>query len=231
MIDDEQSMLRALTRALRSHGIAIEGYSAVDEFHAAANRKPDIVALVDWGLRTCEGTEVVGCMRQRGDRRRIALVSGLLDVEHGKDLARRAGADCFIEKVKPAASWADEICGLAKLPLRAPSGTFRLDPRTNATAIELHDGCVILHNHRIDLRAKEYRVLELLLERVGDQISFDELLARAFDVPAVPRSPQKERLLRGRVISTINRLRRALGSADKIIETDDCGYRIDLAPP
>lgn len=230
LLDDELAACQTIRPALSAHGIAIEGHADADGFCAAARAKRDCVALIDWNLRKCEGTEIVMARRREGDTRRIALISGLLDREHGRELAARCGADDFIEKPGSVAEWAEQIHTLAKLPPRLPSGTFRLDPRTNASAMELREGWIILHDHRIELRDMEYLFLQFLLGHAGEEVSFDQLLEHVWQVLPGRRSPEKERLLRGRVITTVKRLREALGSAAKIIETVDGGYRIELAP-
>jgi len=165
-----------------------------------------------------------------GDARRIALTSGALDVEYASKVAKQAGADRFIEKNQTAGALAKELRELAEMPPRTPSGTFRLDPRTHATAIEVRDGRIILHEHELTARSMEYRVLEFLLQHPNREATFNELLEHLWNEPVRTRSPAQDRLLRGRVTTTIRRLRKALGSASSIVKSVADGYRIQLSP-
>jgi DNA-binding response OmpR family regulator len=71
---------------------------------------------------------------------------------------------------------------------------------------------------RLDLSAKEFAVLELLMGAQGAVISAEELLARAWDEAADPFSNV--------VKVTVSRLRRKLGEPDPIETVPGGGYRI-----
>jgi DNA-binding response OmpR family regulator len=71
---------------------------------------------------------------------------------------------------------------------------------------------------RLDLSAKEFTVLELLLAARGAAMSPEELLARGWDEAADPFSNV--------VKVTISRLRRKLGDPPLIETVPGAGYRI-----
>jgi two-component system OmpR family response regulator len=222
-LDDDARWLTVLSRVLGREGIEIDGKTVIDEFLVAARERVHDVLLVDWNLRRCEGTTIVTQLRIDGDDRPVGLVSGFLETDHAKHLAERAGADAFIEKTISPGTWADQIRALANGSSRRSSGLYRL---VDGGMLEVRDGNVVLREHNIGLRPKEYMLLEYLLAHTATDVSYDELLEHCWGVPRGPRGVAEERLLRGRVITTMNRLRSALGSAARMIQTVEGGYRI-----
>ena len=95
------------------------------------------------------------------------------------------------------------------LPPVLDSGDLRLDP---AQRIVTRDG------ERLELSAKEFAVLELLLCAQGAVVSPEQLLERAWDDATDPFSNV--------VKVTISRLRRKLGDPPMIETVPGAGYRI-----
>lgn len=228
--DDEPSYYKALSRALAAHDIAVDGRSVREAFFAACAEGSHDVLVVDWCLRTCEGTDVVAELRRRGETRPIALVSGLLAHTHGCELAARAGADLYVEKSKATAAWASLLRELAARPRRAAhaSGTYSLEGL--AGAVEIVGDEVRLHGVRVGMRRLERLVLAHLLARGGAVVSPEELTEVVWEQRRRPRTPEQERAARNRVAVAVSRFRLALGGAAGIVQTVAGGYRAAVAP-
>lgn len=217
MIDDEPAFGRALSRALRVHGISVESFTEVPDFLKAARRRDHGALLIDWNLRTCEGTELCTTLRDEGDTRPIAIVSGKLEADHARELARAAGADGYIEKPSPAAVVAkklNELTSAKKGAHRAALYACTLGQNI-AASIELRRGQIVVHQYVIDVRPIEYQVFEYLIEHPGVVVSRQTLSNRIWG-----------NVRQSTVVQTaISRLRKQLGNLSGLIETVPGGYR------
>ncbi len=223
-------MGKAATLALRHHGILLDACQEVDDFIRAANTGEHGALVIDWNLRTCEGTELCARLRDGGETRPIVILSGKLDAEHGREIAEAAGADAYIEKPATAESMACRIKAL----LRSTETRLRTVPRAASTfrcavrsegsivTIELCEDRVILTNHVVHLRRKEFELFKCLLERAGQVVSKEKLLRLIWGSRATPSTSIVE--------TSMSRLRTHLGSAASIIETVRGGYRISVEP-
>jgi DNA-binding response OmpR family regulator len=214
LIDDEPAIGRAVARALKGYDIAVEVHSDVDDFLKSARARTHRALLIDWNLRSCEGTELCATLRGEGDTRPIALVSGKLDVDHARDLARSAGADRYIEKATRASELARQIKNLARRRKRPPT-VYKCVVGT----IELRPGKIIVHDYTASPRPLEYQLLQYLLDHPGQVLS-RERLAHGVWQKRIPTSTMVE--------SAISRLRKLLGTAADLIETVPGGYRIRM---
>ncbi|HEX7600153.1 MAG TPA: winged helix-turn-helix domain-containing protein [Polyangiaceae bacterium] len=107
------------------------------------------------------------------------------------------------------------------------SGVHRLDERVHAAAsLELRDGLVILGAYHVTVRPMEYKVLEYLLAHAGTVVSSDELIVAIWKEPNTPSALDE---FRGRLSTTMNRLRKALGASSALIETVRGGYLVRSA--
>jgi DNA-binding response OmpR family regulator len=230
LLDDELAFGRAWTRALRSLGFVLDAVQEVDEFIRVANTNQHDVLLIDWNLRMCEGTQVCVQRRGVGDFRPIGIISGKLDADHARQIAREAGADGYIEKTTTLDNVTDEINKLIRASetrLRTAPGVraYRCTNRTEdgaTVSIELDQDHVILSiTTRIRLRPKEFQLLQALLQRAGRVVSKEELLRVVWGSRTAPTTSIVE--------TSMSRLRTQLGSAAAIIETVPGGYRISVA--
>jgi DNA-binding response OmpR family regulator len=214
MIDDEPAIGRSVARSLKPFDIDVDATSEVADFLKAARTRLHRALLIDWNLRSCEGTELCATLRGEGDMRPIALVSGKLDVDHARELARSAGADRFIEKPTPATDLARQITNLARRRKRPPTVY-----KTLVGTIELRPGKIIVHDYTASPRPLEYQLLQYLLEHPGQVLSREQL-AHGVWQKRIPTSTMVE--------SAISRLRKLLGTAADLIETVPGGYRIRM---
>jgi DNA-binding response OmpR family regulator len=139
----------------------------------------------------------------------LTASGGIEDRVHGLSM----GADDYLPK---PFSFAELVARVRVLTRRQPSlppvlgcGNVRLD---TARRLASRDG------ERLELSAKEFAVLELLMAAQGAVISAEDLLARAWDQAADPFSNV--------VKVTISRLRRKLGEPQLIETVPGGGYRI-----
>ncbi|HEY1365668.1 MAG TPA: response regulator, partial [Gaiellaceae bacterium] len=97
VVDDEPSLVDAVSTALRYEGFEVEeATSGRDALAAAMRSDPDLVVL-DWMLPDIEGIEVGRRLRERGFRTAILFLTAKDAVEN-KVEALRAGGDDYVTK-------------------------------------------------------------------------------------------------------------------------------------
>jgi two-component system OmpR family response regulator len=97
VVDDEASIVDAVSTALRYEGFEVEEASTGREALAVAERfEPDLIVL-DWMLPDIEGIEVGRRLRAQGSRTAILFLTAKDGVE-SKVAALRAGGDDYVTK-------------------------------------------------------------------------------------------------------------------------------------
>src|SRR5579875_607572 len=171
------------------------------------------VLVLDRDLPELHGDEVTARMIKAGARPRILMLTASAEVQDRVE-GLSIGADDYL--TKPFA--------FAELVARVRALSRRAQPAL-APVLEVHGLCldpgrrlVTRDGRRLDLSAKEFTVLELLMSAAGAALSAEEILARAWDETADPFSNV--------VKVTISRLRRKLGEPPVIETVPGGGYRI-----
>jgi DNA-binding response OmpR family regulator len=213
VVEDHSELADAVASGLRREGMAVD--TAEDGASGLVNARVyeyDVIVL-DRDLPGIHGDEVCRRLVADGVRARVLMLTasaGIEDRVHGLSL----GADDYLPK--PFA-FAELIARVRALARRAQPA---LPPVLERADLQL-DGAKRLANRggeRLDLSAKEFAVLELLMGAQGAVISSEDLLARAWDEAADPFSNV--------VKVTISRLRRKLGEPPLIETVPGGGYRI-----
>ena len=213
VVEDHAELAEAVASGLRCEGMAVD--IAGDGGSGLANARVfeyDVIVL-DRDLPVLHGDEVCKQLNAGGIRARVLMLTasgGIEDRVHGLSL----GADDYLPKPFAFSELVARVRALARrsqpaLPPVLESGDLQLDSaRRHASR----------GGERLDLSAKEFAVLELLMGAQGAVIYSEELLARAWDVAADPFSNV--------VKVTVSRLRRKLGEPQLIETVSGGGYRI-----
>ncbi len=97
MVDDDESVRRALERLLRSDGLDVECFASSKEFSARAIPDRPACALLDLRLPGASGLELQDTLARAGWQIPIIFISGVADV--GSTVrALKAGALDFLQK-------------------------------------------------------------------------------------------------------------------------------------
>jgi len=213
VVEDHTELAEAVAAGLRQEGMAVD--IAQDGAAGLANARVyeyDVIVL-DRDLPVLHGDEVCRRLTAEGVRARVLMLtaSGRID-ERVSGLS--IGADDYVPKPFAFSELVARVRALARraqpaLPPVLECGELQLD---SARRLASRAGTPL------DLSAKEFAVLELLMGAGGAVMSSEELLARAWDEAADPFSNV--------VKVTISRLRRKLGEPDPIETVPGGGYRI-----
>jgi DNA-binding response OmpR family regulator len=213
VVEDEADVATELASSLRRAGfavdVAVDGESALERL--AANDY-DLVTL-DVNLPDVDGWEVVRQVRAGERPARVLMVTardGLDDRVRGLD----AGADDYL--LKPF--YPAELLARVRALLRRDSsqtgavlrvGDLELD---SARLVGTRDG------RPLELRPKEFAVLQYLMTHAGEVVSAEALLEHVWDEQADPFTAT--------VKVTLMNLRRKLGDGRPIETIRGAGYRL-----
>jgi len=171
------------------------------------------VIVLDRDLPVVHGDEVCARLVAAGGRSRILMLTAAADTADLID-GLGIGADDYLTKPFDFPVLVARICALARraqpgIPPVLEHGDLLLDTGKRAA----YRG-----GRQLELRPKEFGVLELLLAAQGRVVSAEELLTRVWDEAADPFT--------GAVKVTMSRLRTKLGEPPLIETVAKAGYRI-----
>ncbi len=211
--EDHERLARSLAAGLSRHGMTVDVALDGDEALGRLGASRYEVVVLDRDLPGTHGDEVCRWLvAERRESRIIMLTaaSSVRDRVEGLNL----GADDYLPKPFDFAELLARVQALGRRPGVAHSSRLgyadlTLDP---VKRVATRAG------RRLDLRPKEFAVLECLLAAEGRPVSADELLERAWDPATDPFTTT--------VKATVSRLRATLGEPPLIETVRDSGYRI-----
>jgi DNA-binding response OmpR family regulator len=213
VIEDHAELAETIADMLRREGMAVDVANDGEQgLYKARVHEYDVLVL-DRDLPKLHGDEVTQRLIETGARSRILMLTASGEVQDRVE-GLSIGADDYLSKPFAFAELVARVRALSRRarPALAPvleTGSLRLDPGRRLVTRE---------GQRLDLSAKEFAVLELLMSAEGTALSAEEILARAWDDTVDPFT---------NVVKVIvSRLRRKLGDPP-LIETVSGGrYRI-----
>lgn len=214
IVEDDAMIGASLVRGLTDEGYAVDWVRDGSQAAAALiDRHHEFhLMLLDLGLPQKAGTEVLRQIRAAGDNILVIIITArdaLADRIEGLDL----GADDFL--VKPF-----ELTEL-KARIRALSRRHagRVEPQLKTAVLSLDPAArsVVRDGRRIQLTAREFALLQALMQRPGALLSRTQLEARIYSWSEAVESNAVEFLLHG--------LRQKIG-ADQIENVRGVGWRV-----
>ncbi|MBO0705184.1 MAG: response regulator transcription factor, partial [Candidatus Dormibacteraeota bacterium] len=160
LAEDDIPVRSVLVRGLEENGYVVDTVERGDDALHMLRLYEYAAAIIDWRMPGLPGDEVVRESRRLGIQTPMLMLTArdaLNDRVHGLD----AGADDYL--VKPVSF--DELLARLRAVLRRPPqvaapvlqlGSLVLDPATRNVSVD---------GQAIELRAREYSMLELLLRR------------------------------------------------------------------
>ena len=193
VVDDDTSLLRALSISLRARGYeVVVAHSGEEGLDLAAHRHPDVI-LLDLGLPGIDGVEVVHGIRGWSTVPIIVLSARHQSVT--KVEALDAGADDYM--TKPFGM--DELLARIRAALRR-SGSPDEEPTvvTEAFTVDLAEQRVTRNGADVHLTPKEWDIVGVLVRNPGRLVSQRQLLHDVWG-PSYETETEYLRVLMGRV--------------------------------
>lgn len=176
VIEDDIDIQQQIVARLKSEGFAVDSADNGDDGLYLAQEFPADVAIIDLGLPSLSGLEVINRIRDQGNKVPILILTARgrwQDKVEGLD----AGADDYL--VKPFHH--EEMMARIRVLIRRASGwsdsrilcaPVTLDTATQRTYVD---------ERELDLTAYEYKVLEYLMLHAGEVISKSVLTEHLYD--------------------------------------------------
>ncbi len=175
LVEDDRMIGDSLRESLRAEGYAVDWVRDAEAAVAATGTERFDLLLLDLGLPRAGGLEVLRTLRARGDATPVIVLTardGPGDRVAGLD----AGADDYL--VKPFDL--DELLARIRALLRRHAGRAAPLLRHGGVTLDPATHQVTLQGRPVLLSAREYAVLELLLQRPGAVLSRAQIEDRLY---------------------------------------------------
>jgi DNA-binding response OmpR family regulator len=211
--EDHERLARYVAAGLSRYGMTVDVALDGDDALARLGTNRYDVVILDRDLPGTHGDDICrAIMAMRSESRVLMLTaaSSVKDRVEGLGL----GADDYLPKPFDFTEMVARVQALGRRPGTARTGRLgyadlSLDP---VKRVATRAG------RRLELRPKEFDVLECLLAAEGKPVSAEELVERVWDPATDPFTTT--------VKATVNRLRTKLGQPPIIETVRDSGYRI-----
>jgi two-component system response regulator PhoP len=176
VIEDDQALGRTLATQLNDAGYQVETAEDGREGLYYATEYPTDLAIVDLGLPTMSGLEVIEAIREKGFDYPV-LVLTARDRWQDKVEALKIGADDYV--VKPF--HVEEVLARVDALLRRSGGWAKSELVCSPISLDTRTQQVNVNEQPVELTSFEYRLLEYLMLRAGEVISKTQLTEMLYD--------------------------------------------------
>lgn len=216
VIDDEPDVLELIVDCLADEKLSVMPLSSAENiFSDLESFKPDVI-LTDKMMPIISGNDVIQKIRQSADYAStpIFVLTGQTDETQKLDTFEM-GADDYLTKPFSPGELKARVFALARRTKRAPNDSAKTD---SPLKIDLSAHRVVLNETEISLTLTEFKILNVLQQKMSLTVSRDDLLKQALG----------SQFVSGRTIDVhITALRRKLGDfGKKIITVRGIGYRL-----
>ncbi|NYG33038.1 heavy metal response regulator transcription factor [Sphaerotilus montanus] len=178
IVEDEPKTGEYLRQGLREAGFVVDlAQDGLDGLHLALQGEHDLVIL-DVMLPGMDGWQVLHSLRKRGLHMPVLFLTARDQVED-RIKGLELGADDYL--VKPF-SFAELLARVRTILRRGRSGTEPTTLRVADLELDLLRRRVSRNGRRIDLTAKEFGLLELLMRRQGEVLPRSLIASQVWDM-------------------------------------------------
>lgn len=214
VVEDQPIMRRAIARALRAEGHAVEGVESVADALAAMRIEPAELVVLDRGLPDGDGLDAVRRWRTAGLKAVVLVLTAQGAVSSRVD-GLEAGADDYLVKPFEMVELKARVRALSRRIGHMRETVLKVgDVEFDMARAEVRRRGVLL-----PLRPKELAVLQTLMLRKGRVVSRDQLRDACWDADQDVASNVEE--------ATMSALRRKLGQPPIIRTRRGLGYVIE----
>jgi two-component system OmpR family response regulator len=184
VVEDDAAIAEFVARGLREAGFAVDEAADGEAGLAAAGRQPYDVAIVDLMLPRRDGLALIEQLRRQGIMTPVLILSARRSVDD-RVTGLQAGGDDYLTKPFAFAELLARVQALVRRATRAP------DP----TALTFQDLTLDLLSRRvarqgtpIELRPREFALLEYLMRNPGKVVSKTMILSHVWEYSFDPQT-------------------------------------------
>jgi len=184
LVEDDDTIAGFVERGLREAGFAVDWFADGDAGFEAAIGQPYDVAVVDLMLPKRDGLSLIDELRRRGVETPVLILSARRSVD---DRVRglQAGGDDYLTKPFAFAELLARVQALVRRASRAPEPTTLT---VDDLVLDLLSRRVKRGELIIDLRPREFALLEYLMRNAGKVISKTMILSHVWDYSFDPQT-------------------------------------------
>jgi len=184
LVEDDATIAEFVARGLREAGFVVDSASDGTEGLELALAHPYDTAVVDLMLPARDGLSLIGELRRRGSKTPVLILSARREVvDRVKGL--ETGGDDYL--TKPFA-FSELLARVQALIRRSTGAAEPTRLRYADVSLDLLAREVRRAEKKLDLRPREFRLLEYLLRNPGRVLSKTAILAHVFDYGFDPRT-------------------------------------------
>jgi two-component system OmpR family response regulator len=184
IVEDDAAIADFVVRGLREAGFAVDHASDGDEGLTRALEVPYDVVIVDLMLPRRDGLSLIDALRQRGRTTPVLILSARRSVD---DRVRglQSGGDDYLTKPFAFAELLARVQALVRRATRTPEPTtLTFEDLT----LDLLSRKVTRGGRLIELRPREFALLEYLLRNAGTVVSKTMILSHVWDYTFDPQT-------------------------------------------
>jgi two-component system OmpR family response regulator len=184
LVEDDDTIAAFVERGLREAGFAVDWFADGEAGFEAAIGQPYDVAVVDLMLPKRDGLSLIDELRKRGIETPVLILSARRSVD---DRVRglQAGGDDYLTKPFAFAELVARVQALVRRASRAPEPTTLT---VDDLVLDLLSRRVRRGDQIIDLRPREFSLLEYLMRNAGKVISKTMILSHVWDYSFDPQT-------------------------------------------
>jgi two-component system response regulator PhoP len=220
LVEDDQRLVDTLSGHLREAGYAIDVSTDGIEGLYLGEEFPIDLAIIDLGLPTLSGLDLIRRLRSRGRDFPILVLTARSEWQD-KVAGLEAGADDYLTKPFHI----EELMARINALMRRAGGHARPRIQLGPVTVDLTGQRVYLHEEEVELTTYEYKVLNYLVMHPDEIVSKTDLSEHIYEEDADRDSNVIEVF--------IGRLRRKIdpdGTLNPIETLRGRGYRLALDP-
>lgn len=175
IVEDDAPLARGLMSLLRTSGHAVDHVATGEDALLVAAGEPYALVILDVGLPDIDGFEVLATLRRRGERAAVLMLTArdaLDDRIRGLDL----GADDYLRKPFAPEELEARIRALGRRRGGDPTPELMLGTLT----LNRSTGEARVAGRVLDLRRREWAVLDALATRAGQIVARETLHSEVF---------------------------------------------------
>jgi two-component system OmpR family response regulator len=184
VVEDDATIAGFVTRGLREAGYTVDGAADGASAFAMATAEPYDIAIVDLMLPELDGLSLIEQLRARGIRTPVLILTARRSVDERVEGLQRGGDDYL---TKPFAF--PELLARVQALLRRAQGSPESARLTvGDLTLDRLTRAVERSGRPIELRAREFAVLELLMRNAGRVVSKTMILSQVWGYSFDPGS-------------------------------------------
>ncbi len=184
LIEDDRTIADFVTRGLREAGFAVDHQADGEAGLAAAIETSYDVAIVDLMLPGRDGLSIIDELRRRGRTTPVLILSARRSVDD-RVKGLQAGGDDYLTKPFAFAELLARVQALVRRASRSPEpATLTVDD----LVLDLLSRRVTRGGQPLDLRPREFALLEYLMRNAGKVISKTMILSHVWQYSFDPQT-------------------------------------------